>query len=226
MENNIFGYRDYIKMFKKYGLKLPINYFFENHFFDIINNVDTHKRVLKSQYQSSPNNFDDGVFYMASFNSVIKTTISKIHSLEKDNFAEFNLIDVGSGKGKVLFIWRKYLKKQKLKNKITGIEYDQNLGLIAKNNLQNDPDIEILIKDIENTPDYIFENDAIYYLYNPFGKRVLRRFIDKIEGNNYVIYNNPVHLSFFLNNNFEVISENIGFHPNLDWVILKKKYQI
>lgn len=221
--NNHFGINDYKKMFKKYGIKLPIYYFIENHFFDIMNKVDTHKRVLKTEYQSSPNNFDDGVFYMASFNSVIKKTIAKIHGFEKENFGEFNLIDIGSGKGKVLFIWRKYLKKQKLKNKITGIEYDQNLCLIAKNNLQHDLDIEILIKDIENTPDYVFKNDAIYYLYNPFGERVLKLFIDKLEGNNYVIYNNPVHLRSFLNNNFEVIIENKGFHPNLDWVILKKK---
>ena len=47
MSNNDFGIKDYNNMRKKYGIKLPFLYFFENHLFDLLNNVDTHKRVFK-----------------------------------------------------------------------------------------------------------------------------------------------------------------------------------
>ena len=45
--------------------------------FDLLNNVDTHKRVFKRADNISKN-FDDGVFYMASFNSVIKNLESNL----------------------------------------------------------------------------------------------------------------------------------------------------
>jgi hypothetical protein len=210
-------------MFKKYGIKLPMYYFFENHLFDIWNNVDTHKRLLKSEYTSNPANFDEGVYYMSSFNSVIKKTISIVHDLEKEEFSKYNLIDIGSGKGKVLFIWNKYLNNHKLNNKIIGIEYDLDLSEAANRNLKHKNNIQILNLDIESSPDYIFKEDAVYYLYNPFGEKIIKSFIDKINSSHFIIYNNPIHLDSFLDNNYEIVRDNHDFHPNLDWVILKKK---
>jgi hypothetical protein len=221
--NNHFGIKDYKNMFNKYGIKLPVYYFFENHLFDILNKIDTHKRLLKSEYSSKPINFNEGVYYMASFNSVIKKTVSIIHALESEEFDNYNLIDIGSGKGKVLFIWNKYLNKHKLQNKIIGIEYDLELSEIASRNLKNKNNIQLLNLDIENTPDYIFEEDAVYYLYNPFGEKIIKFFLDKINSKHFIIYNNPVHLNTFLDNNYEIVKNNYDFHPNLDWVILRKK---
>ena len=160
---------------------------------------------------------------MASFNSVIKKTVSIVHALESEEFVKYNLIDIGSGKGKVLFIWNKYLNKHKLQNKIIGIEYDLELSEIASRNLKNKNNIQLLNLDIENTPDYIFEEDAVYYLYNPFGEKIIKFFLDKINSKHFIIYNNPVHLNTFLDNNYEIVKNNYDFHPNLDWVILRKK---
>ena len=42
---NKFGIVDYKKMYSKYGLKLVLFYFIENHLFDIVNKTDTHKRL-------------------------------------------------------------------------------------------------------------------------------------------------------------------------------------
>jgi len=219
---NQFGIKDYIKMYQKYGIRLPFYYFFENHLFDILNNVDTHKRLQKSEYKSNPTNFDEGVFYMASFNSVVKKTISIVYELEREDFENFNLIDIGSGKGKVLIIWKKFLRKHKLKNKTIGIEYDLELADIARRNLKNKNNIQLLNLDIQNSPDFIYNKDAIYYLYNPFSKKIIDYFIDKINCKHYIIYNNPLHLNSFLDNNYVVLKDSKGFHPNLDWVILKK----
>ena len=69
----------------------------------------------------------------------------------------------------------------------------------------------------------IFEEDAVYYLYNPFGEKIIKFFLDKINSKHFIIYNNPVHLNTFLDNNYEIVKNNYDVHPNLDWVILRKK---
>ncbi len=223
MSNNGFGIKDYNNMRKKYGIKLPFLYFYENHLFDLLNNVDTHKRVFKRSDNISKN-FDDGVFYMASFNSVIKKTLKQIYEFEQDEFKNFQLIDIGSGKGKVLIVWKKFLNKRNLNNKLFGIEYDMTLTDIAIKNLKKKKytDIEFYNNDFEDVPEEIFNSESIYYLYNPFGEKTIEIFLKKLSGKNYIIYNNPIHLETFQNNNYEILIENYGFHPNLNWVILKK----
>lgn len=223
MSNNDFGIRDYNNMRKKYGIKLPFLYFFENHLFDLINNVDTHKRVFKKSNNTSKN-FYDGVFYMASFNSVIKKTLHQIYELEQNKFKNFQLIDIGSGKGKVLIVWKKFLAKRNLNNKIFGIEYDMMLNNIAIKNLKKKKytDVKVFVNDFEEVPNEIFNSESIYYLYNPFGKKTIEIFLKKLSGRDYIIYNNPIHLETFENNDYEILIESYGFHPNLNWVILKK----
>ena len=220
---NKFGITDYINMYKKYGVKLVLFYFKENHFFDIINRVDTHKRVLKKDFPKNITNISDGVLYMASFTSVVTKSIKFIYEQEHD-FEHFNLIDIGSGKGKVLLIWKKFLKINKLKNSIYGIEYSKPLSEIAKKNINKKKlnDIQILNNDLSEHID-LFNKKNIYYLFNPFGKKTLTKILKMVSCPTYFIYNNPVHLDVFLNFEYEIISESRGFHPNLNWVIFYKK---
>ena len=79
-----FGIKDYRLMYKKYGIKLPIVYFYENHLFDILNKVDTHKRLTKESYAVEPKNFEFGVMYMSSFKSIINKSIKFIYDLDKN----------------------------------------------------------------------------------------------------------------------------------------------
>ena len=96
---NKFGIVDYKKMYSKYGLKLVLFYFIENHLFDIVNKTDTHKRLLIKDFPQDLKNLNDGIMYMASFKSVINETLSIVKEVEK-NFQSFNLVDIGSGKEK------------------------------------------------------------------------------------------------------------------------------
>ena len=217
---NKFGIVDYKKMYSKYGLKLVLFYFIENHLFDIVNKTDTHKRLLIKDFPQDLKNLNDGIMYMASFKSVINETLSIVKEVEK-NFQSFNLVDIGSGKGKVLILWKKYLSKFKLNNRVYGLEYNSTLCNIAKNNLYQTgiKDVEIFNVEITSNNE-LYNKKNIFYLFNPFGKKTLIEFIKLQSYPNYVIYNNPVHLEVLINLKYKIISQKSGFHPNLNWVIL------
>ena len=95
-------------MYKARGLRLVIEYFFYNHLFDIINKTDTHSWNKDNLYKS-----DQGI-YMASWNKDVSRAMK---FLEKENLnfvRAADLVDVGSGKGKILLLWRrKYGRKKK-----------------------------------------------------------------------------------------------------------------
>ena len=215
-----FGINDYKNMYKKYGIKLIFKYFKENHLFDLIHKTDTHKRLHLENFPQDLKNLNDGVMYMASFKSVIIETLSIVKEVEK-NFQSFNLVDIGSGKGKVLILWKKYLSKVKLNNRVDGLEYNSTLCNIAKNNLQQTgvKDVEIFNVEITSNNE-LFNKKNIFYLFNPFGKKTLIEFIKLQSYPNYIIYNNPVHLEVLINLKYKIISQKSGFHPNLNWVVL------
>lgn len=217
---NEFGINDYKKMYNKYGLKLVLLYFIENHLFDIINRTDTHKRLLIKDFPQDIKNLSDGIMYMASFKSVVNETLSLVKEVEK-NFQSFNLVDIGSGKGKVLILWKKYLSKFKFNNKVYGFEYNTTLCNIAKNNLYKTGIVDVKIFNVEvSSTNELFNERNIYYLFNPFGKRTLIKFIELQSCPNYIIYNNPVHLEVLINLKYKIISQKSGFHPNLNWAVL------
>ena len=57
-----FSFKDYYRMYKSRGLRLPVYYFFENHLFDLLNNTDTNVWLPKIHYSEKPKNFSNGVF--------------------------------------------------------------------------------------------------------------------------------------------------------------------
>ena len=117
-------------MAKSRGLKLPIKYFLENHLFDIINRTDTHRWLPKEYYKENLNNIDHGVLYMSSWTSILKkSTLIGMQILENVNTC-YDVLDVGSGKGKALLVWSK-LKFPK-DTLIYGIEYNKDLAKISK----------------------------------------------------------------------------------------------
>ena len=129
-------------MYKKYGIRLPIDYFLENHLFDLIK-PDTHKRVLKEDYVDKPENLEAGVMYMSSFKSIIFKSLNFIFKTETF-FNEYDLVDIGCGKGKVLLVWNDFLRKNGLSNKIIGIDYSELLLSICKKNIGSRENIDLI----------------------------------------------------------------------------------
>ncbi len=219
MKSN-FGIKDYRLMYKKYGIKLPYVYFYENHLFDIINKVDTHKRLTKDNYKEIPKNFEFGIMYMSSFKSVINESIKFIYNLDED-FEKMNLVDLGCGKGKVILVWKNFLTKNRLTNNIIGVEYNNSLLSICKNNIKQKKSIELLNIDVSDLSNKLLSKKNVYYLFNPFNEVIIEELLKKINKSSYIIYNNPVHIKVFLDFGYSKLIEKKGFHPNKDWVVLK-----
>lgn len=217
-----FGIIDYYRMLKSRGYKFPLCYFFENHYFDIINKTDTHKRIDKSAYSDIPKNFEHGVLYMSSWTSVIRRTSKIILKLTETKSTYF--VDVGCGKGKVLCVWSQCLPDQQIY--LMGIEYSKDLFNIAKNNLKILAiDNCLLINSDICDVDFGSNNEDVcyvFYLFNPFGSKVMQNFIQKIKLLDcFIIYNNPIHRHLFTQ--FEKVYEEKGWHPNLEFIIYRNK---
>lgn len=214
-----FGLNDYVMMFKKRGIRLPLTYYFQNHLFDIINNTDTHVWLPKIEYNEKLKNFDHGVLYMSSWTNIIKETTDFCLNLVKDHKLKINLIDIGCGKGKVLCVWSKIYKNQ---FPLIGIEYSKNLSNICLNNLKiiNAQNYQVFNCDACDINYNFNSNINIFYLYNPFNRNILKKILRKIVLNKcIVIYNNPVLREEFLNSGFIILKEKKGWHSNAEYSI-------
>jgi hypothetical protein len=216
--------QDYWKMTKSRGLRLPIKYFVENHLFDIIHKTDTHRWLPKNNYDQSIENLDRGVLYMASWTSIINlSTKIAVEYLVKDN-AEFDMVDIGSGKGKTLLVWANSCNIPK-NTSIFGIEYNKELIRISLDNLSktsllNKPDI--INGDATNLDISLFKDKILFYLYNPFDAVILRNFLKNIISKKVIlIYNNPEHSSVLDDFGYTNIYTKDGWHPNACFNIYK-----
>ncbi|MEW5785227.1 MAG: hypothetical protein AB1767_09175 [Bacillota bacterium] len=95
-----FSITAYFKMAKARGLRLPIQYFFQNHLFDIINGADTHFRLEKDDYKTCPRNFEDGILYMSCLTNEVKKALLWVYGRTGINFYDYQFLDLGCGKGK------------------------------------------------------------------------------------------------------------------------------
>ena len=210
-------------MAKSRGLKLPIKYFLENHLFDIINRTDTHRWLPKENYKEKLNNIDHGVLYMSSWTSILKkSTLIAMQILENVNTC-YDVLDVGSGKGKALLVWSK-LKFPK-DTLIYGIEYNKDLAKISKENIKkvhHKNEIKVLINDITQVETSIFKETLLIYLYNPFDELIMKEFLIKFRSKKIIlIYNNPVHSNLFEDFGYACIHSEKKWHPNANFNIYK-----
>lgn len=112
-----FGFKNYLRMFRSKGIKLPVYYFFQAHLYDLIHGVDTHKWLPKTYLESDAAlNKNEYYIYMASWTCEIKNIFEKIKSYLGKNFSEYTFIDIGCGKGKVPIVWNQCCINQKNKS--------------------------------------------------------------------------------------------------------------
>ncbi|MBW3623770.1 MAG: class I SAM-dependent methyltransferase [Armatimonadetes bacterium] len=106
------------------------------------------------------------------------------------------LVDVGCGKGRVINWWL----SRGLKNKIVGIDLDEEIAAKTRQRLRRHPNVTILSGDaLELLP----EDGTLFYLYSPFSDAVTRQFKERLwerfqhRGNVTVLYYAPYHLAGF-----------------------------
>ena len=221
MSTMTFNIRDYFRMYRKHGLRLPLTYFFENHLFDIVNGVNTHTWLPESSETETPTNREHGVIYMASWKSVIKASTLKAQKILQST--QTQLIDVGCGKGKVLCVWEKIYRKSAIEN--IGVEYNSQLITICKENLDNikAKHSQVYMTDITHFDTSLIREKSIIFLYNPFDEVVLSTFLKSLPNRTFaVIYVNPIHSKIFEQHNFITSFTQSSWHPTGTYSIFYK----
>jgi len=115
------------------------------------------------------------------------------------------ILDVGSGKGLILYLATKFKFKY-----IYGVEISKNIFDISINNLKDKNNIKIFNKSFFDLEDKIFQEIDIYFLFNPFPEiKLLIDKIMKLKNNKeiLIIYINPVYGELFIENGFNEIGE-------------------
>lgn len=173
-----FSYKDLYNIFKKKGFVNLLIFYKENILFDFINKTNT---CFKHTNHDVNNEI---IPYQPSFTKTIKDSI-KIIMKDNNNIKNYNFVDVGCGAGKSLIIANRFNFKN-----IIGIEINKELFQICKNNTNPFKNIHIINTNILSYEE--FQNNSIYYLFNPFGFKTLKSFHEKISSfkNIYIIYNN------------------------------------
>ena len=111
--------------------------------------------------------------------------------------SEKSILDIGSGKGRVLVVAAHYGFKN-----ITGVDFARELCAAAKRNINKikaqfrDTTFTIYCKDILNYT--IDKSDKVFFLYNPFNNEIMEKLLEKIDRSVkehsrtiYFIYANP-----------------------------------
>jgi 16S rRNA G966 N2-methylase RsmD len=124
---------------------------------------------------------------------------------------ENSLIDVGSGKGRVMVVAAHYGFKN-----ITGVDFARELCAVAEKNMNKikpkfpGTTFHIYCKDILNYE--INAGDKVFFLFNPFNKEIMEKFLEKIDRSVkenqrtiYFIYANPQQKEVLLQKGYKEV---------------------
>lgn len=135
--------------------------------------------------------------------------IEKAFEYLKTEKANQQLVDFGSGKGRILVVAAHYGFKN-----ITGVDFSQSLCREAENNIEKikplfpATNFQITCSDAAN---YAIENDAnVFFFFNPFDEvvmlQVVRNILTSLKKDPrkvHIVYVNPLHKEIFLSAGFE-----------------------
>ena len=211
-------WKNYFNMFKARGMRLVIEYFLYNHCFDLINKTDTHL-LDDSLYKDSDSSNE---IYMATWAKDIVKATRKLMEFLSEDISKFSLIDLGSGKGKILLVWRKMFPKAK----ITGIELDKNLIEICLENinLMNYSNINVIASDAAQCK--LDPGKKIIAMNNPFGEDVIKSFFENhIADDIYIIYFNPVMTNCIEKLGFRVLFSHETYRGGSSFKVFGRNYK-
>ena len=131
-------------MWRARGMRLPVQYFFQNHLFDVIHGTDTHFRLEKADYAERPDDFASGVLYMSSLTREVKHSLRWIRRRVGRDFCDFQFFDLGCGKGKPIIVYLQMFGRH-ARHKAIGVEYYGPLADTAEENLRCCSDISDIL---------------------------------------------------------------------------------
>jgi hypothetical protein len=149
----------------------------EGHAFDRKYGVETTSTVERSLLDIEGESAEHAVAYIPT--SV--RSFSFMMKYLKISYSEYIFVDIGAGKGRVLLLASSFPFK-----KIIGVEASPHVCKLAKRNLRTYKSPSQKCKDMEmvlcDALDFAMPGDnTVFYLCNPFGPLILRRFLEKLE---------------------------------------------
>lgn len=221
-----------LKVIKERGIGFFWIYFKESVWFDLLHGTNTFARVPKDKQtiESSNEEADNGLLYVASFTSVTHDTVSHARSIlgnERFNSAQF--VDLGCGKGKALLVFSKLFgAMQKLP--ALGIEYDPELASLAKQNISKcsfaTDQIKVITDSAVNVLNYIQSDTLIIYLYNSFQGETLRLVLDVLVGIPHVlIYVDPAEEATLERYGYYIVERNNGRYNADTWLVAHSGFE-
>jgi hypothetical protein len=84
------------------------------------------------------------------------------------------LVDVGCGKGRVINYWL----ARGLRNRMIGIELDEEIASAARIRLARHRNVEIIASDVSQS---LPEDGTLFFLFNPFGPAVMKSFMEHLK---------------------------------------------
>jgi SAM-dependent methyltransferase len=166
--------------------------------FDRKHNVQTTGNMYLPDLTVKSSQKDQSYPYEPTPVKVITLLLSSL----RDDFSDFSLVDLGSGKGRVLLIASNFNFKS-----IVGVEFAEELHKIAQNNinlyrhpLRQCHQIETVCMDAAQ---FTFPEDkCVIFFSNPFKKELLLSILKRIEKaylssprKIYIVFYNPRHVS-------------------------------
>jgi glycosyltransferase involved in cell wall biosynthesis len=201
------------------------SYFFESYLFDLIHHTDTHMRIPKRALghgQSSPS-FCDGIHYVASFSSVIRSTLELARQSLGPRFELAQFVDLGCGKGKSLIIYSlKYGKRAR--HPCLGIEYDLTLcqtalGNFAKVGIASDR-VQLIHGSATDLQKYVKSGLLLVYIYNSFTGETLMSTLESMsEYPHLLIYVDPCERNALSSFDYDILYEQHGSYHADTWLI-------
>ncbi|MDQ2832552.1 MAG: class I SAM-dependent methyltransferase [Acidobacteriota bacterium] len=166
--------------------------FFEDQWFDLSRNVRTSGNVSLQTAGVARDQHPDSEFYQPARPAHIRQAL---HEIPVQNVSDYSYIDLGSGKGRTLFIAAELPFRQ-----ITGVEFSRMLHDQTCENIrrfrhrkQGSSNIASLHR---NAKDFVFpENRLVLYLFNPFGSETMQHVLNNLEAS---LKRNPRHVVILL----------------------------
>jgi len=194
----------------KRGLFRTMVFLVGEYWADLKFGINTHPTLIKSQPSSTKKRMQLESFHFGTNWFILREIFVKIIPKLKINFSSAHMIDYGSGAGRAL-VAASYLGI----SKVTGVEQDKTLCTLARKNIhkyirKNTKKQKIRVVNKKASSYAIPQSANLFYLYNPFGRAVLRIVIKKIlshikraKKKALIIYVNPLYGNEFENAGFK-----------------------
>lgn len=173
---------------------VSLSYLFD-HLFDIVHGTDTHTFVELDSLGVDAARKEHAHMYQPTFGAPLRTLLKKLN-IPKDKV----FVDLGCGKGKVLLVASGFGFRE-----VRGVEISPSLCEIARRNCaihetKNRTKIVFSILNLDALEYEIRDDEAVFFLFNPFDAYVLERVVQNIlvslqkyQRKVWIIYRNAVH---------------------------------